>query len=313
MEVNQDSYAERCSLFGDLPTRLMIWLVRTFPRMPYAMEWFLLHASVLVILLLARKQRQAISENLKQIYDDLSFAEAIWGAFCVLRNFGWTYIDSLRAKLGQNNVSWELEGVEVFQQIRTSKEAAILFTTHTGNYDLAACLFASAFGRTLHTVRVPERTERLQEIRQREFEADMEKYPYFKVLYNSSDNLLGVELVRLLSDGELLALQCDRVFGDVAGMYVPWKGNVSLRLPKGPMTLACISKCPCYPLYVVRDRHRHYKVIFEPALELDPSVRRPREMDYARPWAERLEKFLVSHSHEWFVFEEAFVCENDSK
>lgn len=313
MEANQDSYTERCGLFGDLPTRMMVWLIRTFPRMPYALEWSLLHLSVLVIFILARQQRHAIRENLKHIYPDLSIAEGLWGGFCVLRNFGWTYIDSLRAKLGQNCVTWELVGEETFQKIKSSREAAILFTTHTGNYDLAACLFAAEFGRTLHTVRVPERTKKLQKIRQREFEADMAKYPYFKVHYNTSDNLLGMELVKLLGNGELLALQCDRVFGDVVGMEVPWSDDVSFRVPMGPMTLASISKCPCYPLFVVRGGKRHYKVIFEPALQLDPKVRRPRAMDYALPWVQRVEGFLRSYSHEWFVFEQAFSCGHDTK
>jgi len=305
-------------VFGDLPTRAMIWAVKSFPRMPYAIEWFLLNASALVIYGLAGEHRRAIRSNLKHIHDDLSLAESYWWSFCVFRNFGWTYLDSMRARFDQKSITWELDGEEVFQEIRDSKQAAILFTTHTGNYDLAACLFASAFKRTLHTVRVPERTERLQKIRQREFEANMEQYPYFKVHYNKSDNLLGVELANLLSQGELIALQCDRVFGDIVEMDVPLSpggdsSDVLFRVPKGPMTLACFAKCPCYPLYVVRDRYRHYRVVFEPAIvvETEPGRRRPREIDYARPWVARLQRFLKNHSHEWFVFEKAFIETSD--
>jgi predicted LPLAT superfamily acyltransferase len=316
MSANQDSYSDRWSLFGDLPTRMMMWAVRSFPRMPYAIEWFLMHASVGVIFILAGKQRRAIRANLTHIHGDLGVWRSYSRAFSVILNFGWTYLDSMRAKLGQNSITWELVGEEVFNEIRDSKKAAILFITHTGNYDLAACLFASEFGRTLHTVRVPERTKKLQKIRQREFDADMEKYPFFKVHYNTSESLLGVELARLLSQGELIALQCDRVIGNVVEMDIPLNGDEDsgdwlMRVPKGPMTLACVGKCPCYPLYVVRDRHRHYRVIFEPALDVDTSRPRLREMDYAKPWVARLRKFLSHHSHEWFVFEEAFIKKDD--
>lgn len=310
MSVDQDSYSSRMSLFGDLPTRSMLWVVKSFPRMPYFIEAFLLYSSVAIIFCLAREQRRAIRANLRHIHQDLSVVESYWGAYCVLKNFGWAYIDSMRAKFGQKSITWELEGEEVFQEIRDSKKAAILFTTHTGNYDLAACLFASSFGRTLHTVRVPERTESLQKLRKKEFEEQMDKYPFFKVHYNTSDNLLGIELAKLLSDGELIALQCDRVFGDVVELELPVEETEwSLRVPKGPMTLACFAKCPCYPLYVVRDRHRHYRVIFEPALELEmnPNQRRAKELDYAKPWLQRLRRFLRCHSHEWFVFENAFT------
>ena len=271
-----------------------------------------MNASVLVIFILAGDQRRAIRSNLKCIHDDLSWAEGYWWTFCVLRNFGWTYLDSMRVRFGQKSITWELDGEEVFNEIRNSKEAAILFTTHTGNYDLAACLFASEFGRTLHTVRIPERTEKLQKIRQDEFKKNMKQYPYFKVHYNTSDHMLGVELAHLLSNGELVALQCDRVIGDVVEMDIPLTqkntpSEWSVRIPKGPMTLASFAQCPCYPLYVVRDRHRHYRVVFEPALKVDPARRRPREIDYAKLWVTQLQKFLQQHSQQWFVFEEAFI------
>ncbi len=295
----------------------MLWAVRSFPKMPYAVEWFLMNASVWVIFLLAGEQRRAIRFNLKHIHDDISLAEGYWWTFCVFRNFGWTYLDSMRARMGQKSITWELDGEEVFNEIRNSNESAILFTTHTGNYDLAACLFASEFGRILHTVRVPERTEKLQKLREREFEADMERYPFFRTHYNKPGNMLGVELARLLSEGELLALQCDRVIGDVVEMDIPLHGENEeesewlMRIPKGPMTLASFAKCPCYPLYVVRDRHRHYRVIFKPALKLDSSRRRPREIDYANPWVAGLREFLVHHSQQWFVFEKAFIQNDD--
>jgi len=315
MASNQESYSKRWSLFGDVPTRMMLWAVRSFPGMPRWFEWFLMNASVGVIFLLARKQRRAIRSNLNVIHGGLSWWRGTLGAYQVICNFGWTYLDSMRARFGQKSITWELVGEEVFHQIRDSKEAAILLTTHTGNYDLAACLFAEEFGRTLHTIRMPERTEELQKMRQREFEEKMRSYPFFKVHYNTSENLLGIELARLMSDGELLALQCDRVIGDVVAMEVPLADDpsLSMKIPKGPMTLAVVGKCPCYPLYVVRDRYRHYRVIFEPALEVDPSVRRPREMDYAKCWTERLLAFLKTHSHEWFVFEEVFVKRDKEK
>jgi lauroyl/myristoyl acyltransferase len=202
-------------------------------------------------------------------------------------------------------VTWEIEGLEVFEEIRDTPGAAILLTTHTGNYDLAAALFSPKFGRDLHTVRAPERSPLLQEIRRRELKDDTDRYGYFKVHYNSSESMLGVELARLLSEGELVAIQCDRVVGEVAAIEVPVNGSrTSIRVPKGPMVLAVIARCPCYPMHVVRVRHRHYRILFQKPLETPAT--RPREADFARAWVERLMHFLETHSLEWFVFEEAF-------
>jgi len=293
----------------------MIWLIRAYPRMPWIIEASFLYFFTMVVFLLARQQRESIRANLKVIYDDLTYLEGYVGTYLVFRNFGWSYIDSIRARFGQDVVTWELEGEEVFQRLRGSQGAAMLFTTHTGNYDLAGALFASRFERTLHTVRVPERSSHLREMRKKELSEDMDKYENFKVHYNEEGNLLGIELAKLLSEGELLVIQGDRVIGDVVGLDVPMDDrDVSFRIPKGPMSLACFCKCPCYPLFVVRTRFRHYKVIFEPALEplRDPTKRRPSEMDYAKPWVDRLRNFLRQYGHEWFVFEDAFTPNKDS-
>jgi len=313
MAVNQGTNYSRFGLFGDMPTRTMIAALRAFPKMPHWIEASLLHFFTFIVFLLAREQRQAIRNNLKVIHHDLSFCEGYVGTYLVFANFGWSYIDSLRVRLGQNVVTWDIEGEEHFKKIRTSKEAALIFTTHTGNYDLAAALFASEFGRPLHTVRIPERSPELQALREKELAADVEKNGYFHVHYNKEDNLLGVELAKLLSEGELLAIQCDRVVGSVVELAVPIPQSDSFfRIPKGPMTLASFSRSPCYPLYIIRERRRHYRVIFEAPLEIatsqaEGSRKKARELDYASSWLERLLSFLRQHSTQWFVFENAFV------
>lgn len=286
----------------------MLWGIGKFPRMPFVIEAALLYFFAGIVFLLAHSQWQAVLANLRTIIPDLSWAEGYVGVFRVFANFGWTYIDGMRVRLGQKVVTWEIDGLDVFEKIRGTQSAAILLTTHTGNYDIAAALFSPKFGRDLHTVRSPERSPLLQDIRRRELQRDVARYEHFKVHYNSSESLLGIELARLLSEGELVAIQSDRVVNDVVAMDVPIdRPRVLMRLPRGPMVLALISRCPCYPVHVVRDRHRHrhYRIMFEEPLEV--AGRRPREDDLGRAWAARLMPFLESHAYEWFVFEDAFV------
>ncbi|MFK7909685.1 MAG: hypothetical protein AB8F34_03700 [Akkermansiaceae bacterium] len=307
MDTNQDTYRTRMGLFGDLPTRAMTWALQKSPNMPLWVEASLLHFFTFIVFMLARQQRESIRRNLCVIHDDLAFFEGYVWTFLVFRNFGWTYIDSLRTRLGQDVVSWSIEGEEHFSKMRENTGAAILFTTHTGNYDLAAALFAPEFRRTLHTVRMPERTQSLQAIREKELTEDTTSQDHLKVHYNKPDNLLGIELANILSQGELVAVQCDRVIGQVVELAIPLANRAeTLRVPKGPLTLACFAKCPCYPLYVVRERFRHYRIIFRPAIVPDTENRRVREMDYGRAWSKELMGFLERHSRQWFVFEDAF-------
>ena len=293
-----------------MPTRAMLLAMRLSPKMPYVFEAALLYFFSFIVLILAHEQRRAIRKNLKVIWSDLSWAEGYVGVYRVFVNFGWTYIDGLRTRLGQKVISWEIDSVPIFEKLRATPGAAIIFTTHTGNYDLAAALFSPKFGRDLHTVRAPERSPVLQEIRRKELDGDTKRYEHFKVHYNSSENLLGIELARLLMEGELVAIQSDRVVVDVAAIEVPMKGrNTKIRIPRGPMILAKITKCPCYSLHVVRDRHRHYRIIFHEALNVRPEVPGAplREMDYAKAWTNNLMPFLEEHALQWFVFEKAFT------
>jgi len=316
MAQDQDTNHSRLGVFGDIPTRAMIWLIGATPKMPYFIEAVLLYFFTFVVFVLARQQRESIRTNLKVIHGDLSLAESYVGVYLVFRNFGWSYIDSIRVRLGQDVVTWELEGEEIFEEVRGEQGAAMLFTTHTGNYDLAGALFAKEFERVLHTVRVPERSSHLKDIREQELSEDMGNCSCFKVHYNTEDNLLGIELARLLSDGELLAIQCDRVIGDVVQLDVPMDDrDVAFRIPKGPMTLACFARCPCYPLFVIRERYRHYRVIFEPALVplIEPGKRKPNEMGYAKPWVDCVRDFLRKYGHDWFVFEDAFTSSEPSQ
>ncbi len=307
--TNQDADVSRFGLFGDFPTRAMLWTLRRTPGLPHFMEASILYFFAFVVLVLAGPQRRSIRKNLNVIWDDMSFTESYLGVFRVFVNFGWTYIDGIRTRLGQKVITWEIDGITLFEEIRDTPGAAIILTTHTGNYDLAAALFSPKFGRDLHTVRAPERSPLLQEIRRKELQVDIDRYEHFKVHYNSSESLLGIELARLLAAGELVAIQSDRVIGDVSGVSVPLPGkSAALRLPRGPMILASLAKCPCYPLHVVRDRYRHYRIIFQPPLPVTPGQpgARIREMDYARAWAASLLPFLEKHALEWFVFEDAF-------
>lgn len=308
-ETNQGSDVSRFGLFGDFPTRAMCMVIQATPRMPFFIEAALLYFFSFIVMILAGPARRAVRKNLSAIWEDMGWAEGTFGVFRVFVNFGWTYIDGMRTRLGQKVVSWEIDGLETFEEIRQTQGAAIILTTHTGNYDLAAALFSPKFGRDLHTVRAPEKSPFLQEIRRKELEADTARYEHFKIHYNSSDSLLGIELAHLLSEGELLAIQSDRVIAEVVAIEVPVGNGLSIRLPKGPMTLATISRCPCYPLHVIRVRHRHYRILFPPALHVSPfeNGARLREPDYARAWAASLMPFLEKHGLQWFVFEEAFT------
>jgi KDO2-lipid IV(A) lauroyltransferase len=292
-------------LFGDLPTKGIIAAVRILPKMPRFAETGLIWFFSGIVLLLAHKERRAIRSNLQVVWDDLGWLEGYVAVLRVFINFGWTYVDGLREREGLGGIEWAMEGAEHFEQIRGNETGTLILTTHTGNYDLAGAIFAEKFERPLHIVRMPERSEHLRTIRERELANDEERYPFFKVHYNESMNFLGLELAQLLMDRQLVAIQGDRVMGEVSALSLSVEGGARMRVPKGPMTLAALANSQCYPLFVVRDGYRKYRVIFREALP-QATQRGRREEELGKAWVAELTRFLREYGLQWFVFEPAF-------
>jgi lauroyl/myristoyl acyltransferase len=300
MEENGKSrWAARCGVFGDLPTRVVAHLLRV---MPSFLEPVLAGGWTLLFFGIARQQRRAVAGNLRALFPEWCGARATLGAWRVFWNFALTYADARRCETDTGAVDWAVEGLPHLEDLARRKEGCVILTAHMGNYDLAAPVFATRFDRTLYTVRAPEREPETQALREREMREKEALHPNFRTLYNQEGNLLGVELARLLGEGAIVAVQGDRVIFDVSPMEVEVEPGLVMRLPKGPLFLARATGAPCFPLFIVRQGWRRYRVIVLPEMRLPPR-RRGVEDDASRIWAETILGVVRRHWQQWYVFE----------
>ena len=291
--------AARLGVFGDLPTRL---LMHALPRVPWFLEPVLLRFWTGLFFLIAGAQRRAVAHNLRALHPEWGSARGTLGAWRVFLNFAATYLDATRCETETGGVDWEIEGLEAFEDLATRREGCILLTAHMGNYDLAAPMFSARFGRTLFAVRAPEREPEMQRIREEELRRKEARHPNFRILYNTPDGLLGVELARLLREGSIVAVQGDRVMFDVSPMDCEVRPGLHMRLPKGPLFLARATGAPCFPVFITRRGWRRYRVTVMPPLDL-PERRRGNEGEATRIWADAVFSFTSRHWDQWFVFE----------
>jgi lauroyl/myristoyl acyltransferase len=186
-----------------------------------------------------------------------------------------------------DEVDWAIDGLEHIDDLKSREEGCLILTAHMGNYDLAAPLFSGEFNRTVHAVRAPERDPRMQALRERELEAWQERHPGFKVHYNVPGEMLGLELARILGDGDVVAVQADRVLFDVSQVEVEVDGGRTMVLPRGPLVLAQATGAPCFPLFVLRDGWRRYRIVVKPELELPKRRRGRNEGEALEIWSKR--------------------------
>ncbi|MEM1085918.1 MAG: hypothetical protein AAGI48_17550 [Verrucomicrobiota bacterium] len=300
----------RLGLFGDLPTR---FLARGLRGTPWFVEPLLIPVWTALFFLLAGEQRRAIAGNLSALFPGWSGLRAWCGAYRVFLNFALTYVDAMRVETGTGEMDWVIDGLEAFEQLSGSKEGCLILTAHMGNYDLAAPLFSERFGRTVFAVRAPEREPEMQAIKEAELREKERRNPLFRTLYNDGGEMLGVELARLLNEGKVVAVQGDRVVFEVSPMETEVRPGLMMRLPRGPMILARVTGAPCFPLFILRDGWRRYRVRVFPPLELPPRKRGPGEDPGLDVWTKALLDVVVPNWMQWLVFEPVFRREKGGK
>jgi lauroyl/myristoyl acyltransferase len=302
-EEEKTSWKRRIGVFGDLPTRVLMRGLKVFP---WFLEPVLMAVWTLFFFLVAGEQRRAVISNLKALFPMWSGFRAFFGAYRVFWNFAGTYVDAMRSETGTGEVDWVIEGLEYFEQLSSHEGGCLILTAHMGNYDMAAPLFSSKFGKTVYAVRAPEREAEMQAVKEAELREKERLNPFFKTLYNDGGEMLGVELARLLNEGNVVAIQGDRVVFEVSSSEVEVAPDLMMSLPKGPLFLARISKAKCFPLFIIRDGWRRYRVKVLPALELPPRKRGAGEDPGLKVWTDALLEGVIPHWDQWFVFEPVF-------
>jgi lauroyl/myristoyl acyltransferase len=276
-------------------TRLILFLMRWLPATFFI--WITYPAAV-VVYLLGVKPREAIRANLRALLPgNGSNSRAVYQVFL---QYGFTYLDRLWHLYFQREIDWEILGEDDFDELQDKLGGALIFTVHSGNYDIGASLFARKFRRPIHTVRMPEASASLQKLRGEELRAEERREPNLHVHYNEPGGHLGMELCRLLLAGEVVCVQGDRVMGDVTPTQASIDG-VTYRLPRGPLVLAEVTGVPCYFVFLTRRARLSYRI--EIGKPFYPGGRKGKADEIGAAWLEVMHPFLLRHWDQWFVFE----------
>ena len=287
--------ASRWGLRGDLTWRL-------FRAAALGCPWYLEKGLIFfwagLIGLFAHTPRRALAGNLRAL--GVKFPNfAAWKAF---QEIGAMSVDSIRAQANPDVLQWEVTGREYLEAAQQSGRPVIIWTAHMGNYDAAATFFAHRIGTKLHAVRKPEQNAQRQTLREQDHL--QQQSAHLVTLYNEGqEESLGVELLRVLKEGQWVALQADRSLPGLSTMSMEHEGKM-WTLPRGPFFLPLVAQAVCLPVLVRRTGFRQYAVQFHPPLT--PTATRDRSaavQSLMRDWLSLLQSTIRAHPDQWFVFE----------
>lgn len=240
--------------------------------------------------------RRGVMRNLKVVKPGSLAITNLFRCYRVFWNYAWTIADNVRFKELRTIPDWEFTGWEHFQEMQ-SREGAILLTAHMGSYDLGAHLFSQTSTRRIVMVRAPETDPQT-----REFEED-HVASGLRVEFNTRATQLALDLLENVREGDIVAIQGDRVTGSISSLPATLFGKPTA-VPAGPFALALAARVPIYPVFVVRLGRRRYRLMTSRPIEITRSPN--RDDDFARAveqWTDELERVIRECWFQWFTFE----------
>lgn len=254
-----------------------------------------------LIFLLWGPGRRGVMRNLTAIKPGSWAIANFLRTYRVFWNYAWTMTDNIRFRETRVLPDWEFEAIENFKALEAHQGGAILLTAHMGNYDLGAQLFAEISKRRIVMVRAPEADPETRAYEQQLLERSTAGS--LRVDFSTRASDLAIDLLGSLRDGELIAIQGDRVTPGIAAVETTLFGRET-RLPSGPFALAMAARVPIFPIFVMRVARRRYRlVVGEPFDVVRTRDRAASLAAAATTWAGHLERVIAAAWYQWFTFE----------
>lgn len=254
-----------------------------------------------LVFLLWGPGRRGVMRNLTAIIPGSWGVTNFFRTYRVFWNFANTIADNVRFKELRVGPDWKFEGAEHFERLESHEGGAIILTAHMGNYDLGAHLFAEISDRRIVMVRAPETDQQTREYEEKLLNRTVGDA--LKVDFSTRASDLAIDLLHSVRDGEIVAVQGDRVTPGIASLPAKLFGRTT-SLPAGPFALAMAARVPIYPLFIVRLGRRKYQLVVGEPFEVVRGANRAASFENAVAlWTAQLERVIRAGWHQWFAFE----------
>jgi len=242
--------------------------------------------------------RRGVMRNLAAIKPGSWAIANFFRVYRVFWNYAWTITDNVRNREQDMLPDWEFEGSEHFDELQSRDGGSIILTAHMGSYDLGARLFAEFSTRKIVMVRAPETDPETRRYEEEHIDGRVQ------VTFNTAASDLALDLLAAIQSGDVIGIQGDRVTPGIAPVETTLFGKRAL-VPAGPFALAMASRAPIYPLFVIRNGRRRYKLLTKAPIAVTRTSR-DRDADIRRgveEWSRALEAAIAAAWFQWFAFE----------
>ncbi len=299
--MSEPAWWRRFLVRGVFWRQLLHWAVLNIPIWiePLVIGWWSL------FFLLWGPGRRGVMRNLSAIKPRSFALTNFFRTYRVFWNYAWTITDNARLQETRVPPDWEFTGYEHFAALQERSEGAIMLTAHMGSYDLGAHMFGETSARKLLVVRAPE-----SDPQTREFQEELHGRTVgdaVHVDFNTRAHELALDLLDAVRQGHIVAIQGDRVTPGVSSADAALFGKAT-SLPTGPFALAMAAGVPIYPIFVIREGRRRYRLVTGEPISVERRGKNRDEIlqNAVARWAAQLERVIGESWFQWFTFEPFF-------
>ncbi len=300
MKSPNPTTAEVPSRFREVQhTPLMRLLLRGFVRsagfLPVWLMRLLAVSFVLPIAIpLTGKNFRGIMANMGRMDPSGSGVRRILNSWAVYKNYAYYLIDLLYLSHGKGRAreyrTTIIGGENLFKALKQDK-GVVLLTAHLGNWEIGGEAI-KVTGKKIHLVYAPDSSTIFEHQRNL-----MRSETSVEGVALKPGELVSLKLYRLLEQGELVALQGDRLQFD-RGVSVSFFGSPAI-FPQGAVRIAQLSGSPVLPIFIPLKGYKNYEIIIEEPLVMEPDQRVEYNLSKL---AAVFERQVGKYRTQWYMF-----------
>lgn len=268
----------------------------TIPHIPKLFQPPIAAVTALIFFALLKKERRAIAGNLRLVTgrSGVRLWWQAWRVFYSFCDFMVSYCYVPQATDAALLAMLESGDMQKIDQCLERGNGLVVWTAHLGNWEMASRLL-ELHGRRVNIARVVEPNPAEVMLR------DLMTNSRLNVVQLNDNPLASVELLNALRNGEIVAMQGDRVYHSFCA-EAQFFGRTA-KFPMGPFFLAYISGAPLLPGFVVRRKWLRYQVVLGEPIEFSHAGERDVELGAGLEKAVRfLEATIKSCPTQWLNF-----------
>ena len=251
-----------------------------------------------VFFVLLRRVRTAIASNLEVALGPCGWLERQRRIHSTMHQLAWCLTERYEWLNGVAMPEQTRLGLEHLEAARCGEGGVVAVTAHLGHWELASVGYPGRPVQEVHVVRDPEMNPRAQRMMQRLMR---QAAPGLVVHFNQKDPRLGAELLGVLRDGGLVALQGDRPAPGGRSVELRLFGR-PFRVPVGPFALARAAGVSVLPVFAIRAGRRRTIVRIHAPIGIHRSDSSDPVKQAARAFVELLQTEIQGTPHQWFCF-----------